>query len=329
MSRRTTPARTTTDAASRAATGAGRRATERAEVVKTWKLFIGGAYPRGESGKTMPLLDVKGELVAHLCAASRKDLREAVEAARGAQGSWAKATPFLRGQVVYRLAEMLQSRHEELAAACRVATGCGRREAAREVADALDSLVSMAGWADKASMVLGSQNPVAGPFYNFTSVEAAGVVALVAQGSFAEVCAAIGAAMAMGNSVVVVATPEIALPCLIVSEACSCSDVPGGVVNVLTADPSELASSLAGIIASHRDIRVVHAWLGDGGEGGNGGKGGDGAGSTIETTLQAGTAENMKRVHVHGAGDRIELLRTPTFLAQMVELKTVWMPRAV
>ncbi len=303
--------------------GSGPGGAPRAEVIKTWKLFIGGAYPRGESGKTMPFLDREGTLVAHLCAASRKDLREAVEAARGAQSAWAKATPYLRGQVVYRLAEMLESRRDELMESCRVSSGRGKREAAREVADALDTVVSMAGWSDKASMVLGSQNPVAGPFYNFTSVEPAGVVTIVATvggaaaGLFTSVCSTIGAALSLGNSVVVVTTPEIALPCLILAEACACSDIPGGVVNVLTVDPAELASSLAGTIASHRDIRVVHAWCG-----------GDG-GAAIAKVLQSGTAENMKRVHVHGAGDGVEPLGTPAFLSQMVELKTVWMPRAV
>ncbi|MDA0802182.1 MAG: aldehyde dehydrogenase family protein [Planctomycetota bacterium] len=313
---------------------AGSSSEPRTEVIKTWKLFISGAYPRGESGKTMPLCNAKGELVAHLCAASRKDLREAVEAARGAQGAWARATPYMRGQVVYRLAEMLESRREELVEACRVAGGVGRREASRSVADALDSLVSMAGWSDKASMILGSQNPVAGPFYNFTSVEPAGVVAIVGSGSMECVCAAIGAAMAMGNAVVVVATPEIALPCLILAEACACSDVPGGVVNVLTAEPAELASSLAGVIASHRDIRVVHAWLPcDGAAAAGEASAPSGApaasAAPIATTLQAGTAENLKRVHIHQSGADADSLRTPAFLSQMIELKTVWMPRAV
>lgn len=293
------------------------------DVVKTWKLFVGGAYPRGESGKTVPLHGRDGALIAHLCAASRKDFREAVEAARAAHSSWARATPFLRGQVTYRLAEMLESRAEELAEWCRVSCGLAlSAKASRQaVRDAVDTLVSLAGWSDKAAMLLGSQNPVAGPFYNFTAVEPAGVVVAVidtdAPHALGAACASIGASLAMGAAVIVVVPPEAALPCLVVGEACACSDVPAGAVNVLTADRVDLAGALAKVIAEHRDVRVIQAWCDGGRE------------SQLGKVLEGGAAENLKRVHVRDGAVPAAACRTPAFLSEVCELKTVWMPRAV
>ncbi|MDA1007641.1 MAG: aldehyde dehydrogenase family protein [Planctomycetota bacterium] len=285
---------------------------KRAETLKTWKLFIGGAFPRSESGRTVELRSTQGKLIAHLCDASRKDFREAVESARVAQVGWSAATPYLRGQVLYRFAEMIESRRMEFVDA-RQLLGTSARVAKQDVECGIDRLISLAGWSDKAAMILGSQNPVSGPFYNFSAVEPAGVVVAIPSidAPLSSTLSLIGGALAVGNSIILVAHPECAVQPLLLAEVCACSDIPAGVVNVLTTDPSSLAKTAA----EHRDVRVIAAF----------------ASGRVRHTLRAGAAENLKRVSVWPPQSDLstDYWGSPTFLASFTELKTVWMPRSL
>jgi acyl-CoA reductase-like NAD-dependent aldehyde dehydrogenase len=259
----------------------------RLAVRKTYKLFIGGAFPRSESGRT---LELEGYNVAR---ASRKDARDAVVAARKAFGGWSAATAYNRGQVLYRLAETMETRTAAFAAACS-----GRREVAR----AIDRVVWYAGWADKLAQVLGSANPVAGPYFNFTLPEPTGVVAVVAPGEPAldGLVARIAPAMVGGNAVVVVASDAHPLAAIELAEAVATSDVPGGVVNVLTGMREELAP----VLAAHMDVNAIDV------------TGADGDVAALEVLA----AENVKRV-VRAREDR-----SPWEIAAFMELKTVWHP---
>ena len=279
-----------------------------ATVTKTWKLFIGGAFPRTESGRTIKA--VAGGTVHHLCKASRKDLRDAVEAARAAQPKWASSTAYLRGQILYRLAEMLEARRGEFIEAIRATSRTTPRKAKAEVEASIEHVVSFAGWTDKIAIVLGSQNPVAGPFYTFTGIEATGVVGVLAPdespllGALALVCPALAA----GNAVVLAASERHPIPALVLSEALATSDVPGGVCNILTGDHAELVPAMA----THRDIDAIVA----------------AAKGKHAATLKAGAAENMKRVtFVDPASDFTEpRWRSPVAFRGVTEAKTIWMP---
>jgi acyl-CoA reductase-like NAD-dependent aldehyde dehydrogenase len=259
----------------------------RLAVRKTYKLFVGGAFPRSESGRT---LELEGYNVAR---ASRKDAREAVVAARKAFGGWSAATAYNRGQVLYRLAETMETRTGAFAAACS-----GRREVAR----AVDRVVWYAGWADKLAQVLGSANPVAGPYFNFTLPEPTGVVAIVAptEPALDGLVARLAPAVVGGNAVVVVASDAHPLAAIELGEAVATSDVPGGVVNVLTG----LRSELAPVLASHIDVNAIDV------------TGADGDVAELEVLA----AENVKRV-VRAREDR-----SPWEIAAFMELKTVWHP---
>jgi len=259
----------------------------RLAVRKTYKLFIGGAFPRSESGRT---LELEGYNVAR---ASRKDARDAVVAARKAFGGWSAATAYNRGQVLYRLAETMETRTAAFAAACS-----GRREVAR----AIDRVVWYAGWADKLAQVLGPANPVAGPYFNFTIPEPTGVVAVVAPAEPAldGLVARLVPAVVGGNAVVVVASEAHPLAAIELAEAVATSDVPGGVVNVLTGLREELAPVLAG----HMDVNAIDV------------TGADGDVAALEVLA----AENVKRV-VRAREDR-----SPWEIASFMELKTVWHP---
>ena len=259
----------------------------RLAVRKTYKLFIGGAFPRSESGRT---LELEGYNVAR---ASRKDARDAVVAARKAFGGWSAATAYNRGQVLYRLAETMETRTAAFAAACS-----GRREVAR----AIDRVVWYAGWADKLAQVLGSANPVAGPYFNFTLPEPTGVVAVVApeEPALDGLVARIAPAMVGGNAVVVVASDAHPLAAIELAEAVATSDVPGGVVNVLTGMREELAP----VLAAHMDVNAIDV------------TGADGDVAALEVLA----AENVKRV-VRAREDR-----SPWEIAAFMELKTVWHP---
>jgi len=260
----------------------------RLPVNKTYKLFIGGAFPRSESGRTY---EAQGMNVAR---ASRKDVRDAVVAARAAQPKWAGATAYNRGQVLYRIAEMMESRVPEFAALC---------SGKPEVEKSIDRWVWYAGFADKLAQVLGSSNPVAGPYFNFTIPEPTGVVGIVAPDEpvLLGLVSRIAPALTGGNTVVVLAAETAPLAAIELAEALATSDVPGGVVNLLTGHRSELAPWLA----SHMDVNAIDV------TGANG----------LRADLERAAAENVKRV-VTGEADGQSLHDISAFL----ELKTVWHP---
>jgi len=288
---------------------------ERLAVLKTWKLFIKGSFPRSESGRTLPLHNKKGELLAHLSHASRKDLREAVEAARGASPGWSGSTAYLRSQIIYRLAEMLEGRRAELSDALRSTSGVSKKKADTEVSASIDRTVSWAGWCDKFPMVLGSRNPVAGPYHNFSMPEPSGVCVAVQgvadQHSLLGFMSLVLPPLCTGNAVVAVAHTEHPLAALLVAEIAPTADIPAGVLNVITGDAKELA----GWIASHRDVDSVHAI----------------ADESIAAILRAGAAENLKRVQILSKDEDFsdnDRWTNPRRLAQFVEIKTVWHPSA-
>jgi acyl-CoA reductase-like NAD-dependent aldehyde dehydrogenase len=262
--------------------------TDRLPVRKTYKLFIGGAFPRSESGRTY---EAEGQNVAR---ASRKDARDAVVAARKAQPAWASATAYNRGQVLYRLAEMMEARTTDLAAVC---------SGAREVEAAIDRVVWYAGWADKLAQVIGSSNPVSGPYFNFTIPEPTGVVAVLApdEPALGGLVARLAPAIVGGNAVVAVASESHPLAAIELAEAIATSDIPGGIVNILTGMKDELAPILAG----HMDVNAIDL------------TGANGQGPELERLA----ADNVKRV-VHGSADE----QSPWTIASFLELKTVWHP---
>jgi acyl-CoA reductase-like NAD-dependent aldehyde dehydrogenase len=260
----------------------------RLPVKKTYKLYIGGAFPRSESGRTY---EAQGQNVAR---ASRKDVRDAVQAARGAQPKWAAATAYNRGQVLYRIAEMMEARVKEFAELCS-----GKDEVHR----AIDRWVWYAGFADKLSQVLGGTNPVAGPYFNFTIPEPTGVVATIApdEPPLLGLVSRIAPVLTGGNAVVALASETQPLAAIELAEAIATSDVPGGVVNLLTGYRAELAPWLA----SHMDVNAIDVTGADG----------------LRTELETAAAENVKRV-VSGKADSQSLYDISAFL----ELKTVWHP---
>ena len=261
--------------------------TSRLPVKKTYKLFLGGAFPRSESGRTY---EAEGQNVA---LASRKDARDAVRAARAAQPGWAGTTAYNRGQVLYRLAEMVESRRVDLGAVC---------SGAAEIDDAIDRIVWYAGWADKLSQVLGSANPVAGPYFNFTIPEPTGVVVLLApdEPALGGLVSRLAPALVGGNAVVALASETHPLAAIELAEAVATSDVPPGVVNVLTGRRDELAP----VLAAHMDVNAIDV------TGANG--------DTAE--LERAAAENVKRVV------RQSEEQSPWEIAKFLELKTVWHP---
>jgi len=263
----------------------------RLPVKKTYKLFIAGDFPRSESGRTYL---AEGQNVAR---ASRKDVRDAVRAARAAQGKWAGLTAYNRGQVLYRVAEMLEARTKDLAALCS-----GKAEVERSI----DRVVWYAGWADKLAQVLGSANPVAGPYFNFTVPEPTGVVGILApdEPPLAGLISRLAPVLVGGNAAVVVASEPRPLAAIELAEVLATSDVPGGVVNILTGHRSELAP----VLAAHMDVNALDLAAADG----------------ASAELERLAAENVKRV-VHGAADA----ESPWEIAAFLELKTVWHPIGV
>jgi acyl-CoA reductase-like NAD-dependent aldehyde dehydrogenase len=263
----------------------------RLPVRKTYKLFIGGEFPRSESGRTY---EAEGQNVAR---GSRKDVRDAVRAARGAFPKWASMTAYNRGQVLYRIAEMIEARRSEFADLC---------SGPKEVERSIDRFVWYAGWADKLAQVLGSSNPVAGPYFNFTVPEPQGVVAILApeEPALAGLVSRIGPAVVGGNAAVAVASEKHPLAAIELAEALATADVPGGVVNIITGLHGELAPWLAG----HMDVNAIDVT----------GANGDVA------ELERLAAENVKRV-VRGSADGQSAWEISPFL----ELKTVWHPIGV
>lgn len=289
---------------------------DRLAVLKTWKLFIKGNFPRSESGRTLPLNDSKGALLAHLSHASRKDLREAIEAARGAFPGWSGSTAYLRSQIIYRLAEMLEGRRAELLEGIRSTSGVSRKKADAEVSAAIDRTVSWAGWCDKFPMVLGSRNPVAGPYHNFSMPEASGVCVAIQgvanQHSLLGFLSLVLPPLCTGNTVVAIAHTAHPLGALLISEMAPTADIPPGALNIITGDASELV----GWIASHRDVDSIHAIADD----------------KVAAVLRAGSAENLKRVQILPSDEDFtdtDRWTNPRRLAAFVETKTVWHPSAV
>ncbi len=282
--------------------------SDRLGVIKTYKLFIGGKFPRTESGRSTRVTDPQRGVVAHVCHASRKDVRDAVEAARKAQPAWAGATSYLRGQILYRLAEMIESRRAEFIEVL------ASDDADREVDASIDRVTSYAGWTDKFPQVWGGANPVAGPYHNFTVPGPVGVVFAIApdERPLLGLLSMILPPIAMGSSVVVLASETNPIPAMILAEAIATSDVPGGVVNILTGFRAELAEHIAG----HREIDAVHA---------------AGVDADQRRVLREGAAENLKRVTVRDtAGDAWydASCASPWWIEPFVESKTTWHPSA-
>lgn len=287
----------------------------RLDVKKTYKLFIGGKFPRSESGRYLAAKSGKGEHLDNYSHASRKDLRDAVAAARAAFEGWSKATAYNRGQILYRAAELLQNRAVELTREISRSAGAPAAAARREVALAIDRLVYYSGWTDKYQQVFGTVNPVASSHFNFTTPEPAGVVAVLAPDAppLLALVSLIAPVILSGNTAIAVVSDKFPLPALTFAEILATSDLPGGVVNILAGKRSELAPHLA----SHMDINVIV----------------DGAGDPpLSAKLQAGMATNLKRYANHslppGAWSA-PAAEDPYRILDPIEFKTAWHPIGV
>ncbi len=275
-------------------------------VRKTYKLFINGAFCRSESGRTSTVTDAKGAFVANAARASRKDVRDAVRAARTAQPGWAARAPYNRGQILYRIAEMMEGRHAQLAAELRT-SGLGTTAAAAQVDAAIDRWVWYAGWADKITQITGAVNPVAGPFLNISVPEPAGVVAIIAPDDpLLGLTSVIAPVIVTGNTAVVIAAEPAPLPAITLAEVLATSDLPAGVVNILTGHRSELAPWLA----SHMDINAIDL---------------TGAPQDLAADCQAAAAGNLKRVLPPAPADWTADPGT-TRITTFLETKTIWHP---
>ncbi|MBI3429868.1 MAG: aldehyde dehydrogenase family protein [Actinobacteria bacterium] len=281
--------------------------SERLEVRKTYKLYINGAFPRSESGRTYELRSEDGSFIANPCLASRKDLRDAVTAARAAQSGWANATAYNRGQILYRIAEMMDGRIDQFAREISLLDGISRKEAEMEVRAATDRWVWYAGWSDKLGAIAGATNPVSGPFYNFTIPEPLGVVGAIApeRKSLLGLIDAIAPVILSGNTVVALASTRAPLPAITLAEVIATSDLPKGVCNILTGKRGELAPWFA----SHMDI--------------------DGLDITgveepsLIAEIKVSGAQNLKRIH------SFEGHPSPQRILAFMESKTIWHPIGV
>jgi acyl-CoA reductase-like NAD-dependent aldehyde dehydrogenase len=292
----------------------------RIEVRKTYKLYIGGDFPRSESGRSYLVSAADGTPVANACRASRKDLRDAVRAARKAFPGWADRTAMNRGQVLYRVAELMEGRRDQFVAEVGQAEGL-RPDRARAVVDrAIDRWVWYAGWADKIAQVLGSSNPVAADYFNFTIPEPTGVVGIVAPESSAllGLVSRLAPPLVTGNAVVVLTSESRPLPAITLTEVLATSDVPGGVVNVITG----LKKELVPILASHDDVDTIDVW---------------GVDEAARRDIEIAATDNVKRIVRRPAGitdARFDWLddraaERPEWIAAYLEMKTVWHPIGV
>lgn len=282
----------------------------RVTVRRTPKLFIGGRFPRSESGRSYAVTAADGTFLAQAAMASRKDARDAVVAARGAQPGWAGATAYNRGQVLYRVAELLEGRADQLTDEVAATEGLERDAATSQVAMTVDRLVWYAGWSDKITMVDGAQNPVAGPFFSFTTPEPTGVVAAFAPEtpSLLGLVSVLAPILVTGNTVVCVTSRDNPLPAISLAEILATSDVPGGVVNLLTGDREELAPRLA----NHRDVDALDL---------------AGFAGTDTTAHEEAAADSVTRVHRPGPADHDWRLEPdPRRMLAFTEAKTVWHP---
>lgn len=314
--------------------GARAESESRLDVLKTYKLFINGGFGRSESGRSIEVKDGRGRVIAHAARGSRKDLRDAVEAANAAQPKWAGASAYHRGQVLYRLAEMMEGKRGELAEAITAANSKSKVQRRKskvqspkskvddEIRAAIDRVVCFAGWADKHAQVLGCANAVNGPYHNFTIPEPTGVVGIVApeRPALLGLVTLMAPALCAGNAVVAVASGGggggggAMLPAVILAEACATSDIPPGVVNIITAQRDELLEHLA----QHRNVNAIVA---------------ANCSRAEAATLKLGAAENVKRVHVMHLSDDdwfdADGCEGPDMIEPVVEMKTIWHPSAV
>lgn len=298
-----------------AATNGSRAQGERIGVRKTYKLYIGGAFPRTESGRAYEVFGAKGELLANASRGTRKDVREAVRAARSAQPGWAAKTAYNRAQILYRIAELMEGRRDQFVGEVMAAEGLPRARAARVVDAAIDRWVWYAGWADKYPQVIGTVNPVAGPYFNFSVPEPTGVVGIVAPeaSSLLGLVSRVAPAIVSGNTAVVLASESRPLPAVTLTEVLATSDVPGGVVNLVTGLRRELVGHLAG----HMDVNALDAFGADPGE---------------AAALEDVAVENVKRfVRPPSSGLArydwmADAAQSPYLIGEFVEIKTVWHP---
>ncbi len=285
--------------------------TARLTVRKTYKLFIGGAFPRSESGRSYQVTDPKGRFLANAALASRKDVRDAVVAARKAFGGWAGRTAYNRGQILYRVAEMLEGRRDQFVAELVANEAITAQKAEPYVDAAIDRWVWYAGWADKIAQVYGNANPVAGPFFNLSAPEPTGVVGIVAPQSapLLGLVSVVAPAIVTGNTVVVLASEQFPLPAITLAEVLATSDLPGGVVNLLTGRPAETAPWLA----SHMDVNAIDlAGVAD---------------PELATDLERAAADNLKRVVRPAPGTDWRADPGTGRLTAFLETKTVWHPK--
>ncbi|MGH2401190.1 MAG: aldehyde dehydrogenase family protein [Candidatus Limnocylindria bacterium] len=288
---------------------------DRIGVRKTYKLYIGGAFPRTESGRAYEVFGAKGELLANASRGTRKDIREAVRAARKAQPGWAARTAYNRSQILYRIAELMEGRRDQFVAEVMAAEGLGRARAARLVDAAIDRWVWYAGWADKYPQMIGTVNPVAGPYFNFSVPEPTGVVGMIAPeaSSLLGLVSRLAPIVVSGNAAVVISSETRPLAAVTLTEVLATSDVPGGVVNLVTGLRRELVGHLAG----HMDVNALDAF---------------GAAADEAATLEETAVENVKRFVRPPAGglDRYDWLgdaaQSPYLIGEYVEVKTVWHP---
>lgn len=284
----------------------------RLSVFKTYKLYVGGKFPRSESGRVYEVTDSKGTWLANAPLSSRKDARDAVVAARKAFGGWSGATAYLRGQILYRVAEMMEGRRGQFVREVAHAEGLSKSKAAEVVEAAVDRWVWYAGWTDKVSQVLGGANQVSGPFLNLSTPEPTGVVAVVApqESSLLGLVSVVAPVIATGNTAVVVASERAPLPALSLAEVLATSDVPGGVVNILSGRTAEIVAPLA----AHQDVNAVDL---------------TGAGPELARDLEIAAADNLKRVlRPRGADGGADWTADPGTgrLTAFLETKTVWHP---
>jgi acyl-CoA reductase-like NAD-dependent aldehyde dehydrogenase len=283
----------------------------RVGVRKTYKLFIGGAFPRSESGRSYPVVSASGDFLANAALASRKDVRDAVKAARAAVGPWSGATAYNRGQILYRIAEMLEGRRAQFIDEVRSGEGGGKSAAESIVDAAIDRWVWYAGWSDKVAQIYGNANPVAGPFFNLTTPEPTGVVGVIAPGasSLLGLVSVVAPAIVTGNTAVVLTSEDRPLPSITLAEVLATSDLPGGVINLLTGRVAETAPWLA----SHLDVNAL-----------------DLAGvsnATLAMQLEVAAADNLKRV-LRAVPDQ-DWAAEPSLdrMLAFLEPKTVWHPQ--
>ena len=288
---------------------------DRIGIRKTYKLYIGGAFPRTESGRAYEVFGAKGELLANACRGTRKDIREAVRAARKAFDGWASKTAYNRSQILYRIAELMEGRRDQFVAEVMAAEGVGRARATRLVDASIDRWVWYAGWADKYPQLIGTVNPVAGSYFNFSVPEPTGVVGIIApeDSSLLGLVSRLAPVIVSGNAAVVISSETRPLPAVTLTEVLATSDVPGGVVNLITGLRRELVGHLAG----HMDVNALDAF---------------GAATDESAALEEVAVENVKRFArpPRGGLDRYDWLaedaQSPYLIGEFVEIKTVWHP---